>query len=478
MSTNAQPSSGDPALVPSATALADLWRLGGLDPAALAHAWLNGAEPVLPTSFAVGTAAQVAIAAAALATAELRHQRGQARQAVAVDMREAALECSGWFSLNGQVPSAWDKFSGLYACGPGGRGGWVRIHTNFHHHRTGVLRLLGCPGEELAQRADIEAALQSWTAKDFEEAAAKAGLVVAAVRSFSEWDEHPQGKAVASLPLISIERIGDAPARALVPLMATDRPLHGVRVLDLTRVLAGPVAGRTLAAYGADVMLVNAPHLPNIDSIAETSRGKLSAHVDLRVASGRAELAQLVRGCHIFVQGYRPGALAGLGLAPQDTALLCPGIVHVSLSAYGHIGPWSTRRGFDSLVQAATGLNVAEAAAAHTSHPKALPGPILDYASGFLMAFAAQAALMRQMREGGSWHVRVSLARTGHWLRNLGRLPEGLGRARPSLDSMKEASDSGFGPLIAMRHAARLSDTPAAWVRPSMPPGSHPPIWP
>ena len=167
--------------------------------------------------------------------------------------------------VDGVVPAAWDKFSGLYACGPEGRAGWVRIHTNFRHHREGILRLLGCPAEELAQRADVEAALQSWTAKDFEEAAAKAGMVVAAVRSFGEWDDHPQGKTVAGLPLISVERIGDAPPRRLVPLTTRDRPLHGVRVLELTRVLAGPVSGRTLAAYGADVMLVNGPHLPNID---------------------------------------------------------------------------------------------------------------------------------------------------------------------------------------------------------------------
>ena len=478
MATDKHLQTSEPTVAPVGEVLSDLWRLGGLDPAALAHAALGGTEPMLPSSFAVGTAAQASIAAAALAAAEMRHRRGQARQAVAVDMREAALECSAWFSLDGVVPAAWDKFSGLYACGPEGRAGWVRVHTNFRHHREGLLRLLGCPGEELAQRADVETALREWNAKDFEEAAAKAGMVAAAVRSFSEWDDHPQGKAVASLPLISFERIGDAPPRVLAPLTARDSPLHGVRVLDLTRVLAGPVAGRTLAAYGADVMLVNAPYLPNIDSIAETSRGKLSAHVDLRSPTGKAELAQLVRGCNVFVQGYRPGALVGLGFAPQDTARLCPGIVHVSLSAYGDTGPWSTRRGFDSMVQTSTGFNLAEAAVAQTAEPKALPVQILDYASGFLMAFAAQAALLRQMREGGSWHVRVALARTGLWLRSLGRLTEGLRAARPSLDAMKESSTSGFGQLVAMRHAARLADTPAAWVRPSMPPGSHPPQWP
>ncbi|MEO6623424.1 MAG: CoA transferase [Burkholderiaceae bacterium] len=468
----------NPTVPPAASLLRDLWRLGGMEEAALPYAALSGSEPALPSSFAIGTAAQVTIAAAVLAAAELRHRRGQARQTVAVKMRHAAQECSSWFSLNAVVPPVWDKFSGLYACGPGGRGGWVRIHANFQHHREGVLRLLGCPASETARRADVEAALQSWQAVDFEEAAAQAGLVVAAVRSFEEWDAHAQGKAVAALPLFSMERMSDAPPRMLAPLAMQDRPLQGVRVLDLTRVLAGPVAGRTLAAYGADVMLVNAPHLPNIESIAETSRGKLSALIDLQTGAGRASLEQLVRGCNVFVQGYRPGALASHGFGPQDTARMCPGIVHVSLSAYGHVGPWSGRRGFDSLTQTSTGFNLAEAAAAQSNQPKTLPVQILDHASGFLMAFAAQAALMRQLREGGSWHVRVSLAQTAQWLRAMGRLPEGLRIAMPSLDEQKEASDSGFGQLVAIRHAARLSDTPAYWSRPSMPPGSHPPVWP
>lgn len=283
---------------------------------------------------------------------------------------------------------------------------------------------------------------------------------------------------MAAQPLFTIERIGDAPPLALPPLREDQRPLSGVRVLDLTRVLAGPVGGRSLAAYGADVMLVNSPQLPNISAIADTSRGKLSAHVDLQTEEGRAALQRLVADAHVFVQGYRPGGLAARGFGPEELARQRPGIVCVSLSAYGTQGPWANRRGFDSLVQTAMGFNHAEGEAAGDGKPKPLPMQILDEATGYLIAFGAAAAMWRQQQEGGSWHVRVSLAQTGQWLRGLGRVPGGLSIPKPSFDAYVETSDSGFGRLAALRHSAELSRTPAAWTRPSMPPGSHPAVWP
>ncbi len=453
--------------------LSTLWKLAKQPADTLQHVHLTGADPVLPSSFAVGTAAQATVAAAALAAVELGHVRGQPHQQVSVDMTHAALECSGWFSLDGVTPNVWDKFSGLYRCADG----WVRIHANFAHHRDGALGLLGLSAET-AQRADAERALLSWRAQDFEQAAADAGLVVAACRSFTEWVAHPQGQAVAALPLFTIERIGEAAPRSLPALTATDRPLTGLRVLDLTRILAGPVCGRMLAAYGADVMLINSPHLPNIESIADTSRGKLSAHADLRTAVGRDALKNLLATSHVFVQGYRPGGLAALGFAPEDAARLRPGIVYVSLCAYGDTGPWRMRRGFDSLVQTATGFNLAEAEAANSVEPKPLPMQILDYATGHIMAFAAITALRRQALEGGSWHVKVSLAQTGHWLRSLGRVENGFSIERPKVTPFIETAASGFGELAAMAHSAKFSRTPTLWARPSMPPGTHPPEWP
>jgi crotonobetainyl-CoA:carnitine CoA-transferase CaiB-like acyl-CoA transferase len=453
--------------------LAAIWRQAGLPDEALAFAKLAGADPVLPSSFAVGAAAQSTIAAAALAACELAHARGVPRQDVSVDMLHAALECTGWFSLDGHVADIWDKFSGLYPCADG----WVRVHANFAHHRDGALRLMKLD-PATATRADAEAAMATWKARDFEDAAAAQGLVVTALRSFDEWDATPQAQALATQPLFTIERIGDAAPLPLPALNEDQRPLSGVRVLDLTRILAGPVGGKALAAYGADVMLINSPKLPNIEAIADTSRGKLSAHADLRTDEGRATLHELIADAHVFVQGYRPGGMAALGFGPREVSALRPGIVCVSLTAYGTQGPWAQRRGFDSLVQTATGFNDAEGKAAGDGKPRALPMQILDEATGYLMAFGAAAALWRQQREGGSWHVQVSLAQTGRWLRSLGRVADGLDIAKPSSTRYVETSKSGFGELAALRHSAQLSRTPAAYARPSVPPGTDAPVWP
>jgi len=442
---------------------------------ALGYIELPGTDPVLPSSFSVGMAAQCSMAAAALAAGEIWHMRGARRQRVSVDMRHAAQEARGYFTLDGVQPNRWDKITGVYRCGDGN---WVRIHANFAHHRDGALELLGCPTGATVERRTVERALSRWSSLEFEQAAADAGLVVAALRTFDEWDRHPQGIAVSQLPLVSIERIGDAAERPLPRYGHDPRPLQNIRVLDLTRIIAGPVCGRTLAAYGADVMLLNSPNLPNINAIAETSRGKLSVLADLETASGRITLGNLLRSAHVFVQGYRPGALDAQGFGPEDVARLRPGIVYVSLSAYGHVGPWARRRGFDSLVQTASGFNHAEAQAAGQEAPRPLPVQILDYASGYLMAFGAQAALARQATEGGSWHVRVSLAQTARWLRSLPRVPNGLACVMPPLEDYLEESVSGFGKLAAVRHAVRFSATPAKWSRPSVPPGTNSTVWP
>jgi crotonobetainyl-CoA:carnitine CoA-transferase CaiB-like acyl-CoA transferase len=291
-------------------------------------------------------------------------------------------------------------------------------------------------------------------------------------------DRHSQGRAIAGLPLLSIEQIGDAPPE---PLPAAARPLAGIRVLDLTRIIAGPVCGRTLAAHGADVLLVSASHLPSLRPLViDTGRGKLSTFIDLREASGRDTLAALVRGADVFVQGYRPGAVAALGFGPDEVAKIRPGIVYVSLSAYGREGPWAARRGFDSLVHTATGFNPAEADAFGASEPRPLPAQALDHATGHLMAFAAMAALARRAEQGGSWHVRASLAQTAHWLRRLGRI-DGTACPDPKFDDVRdrlEETASGFGRLTAVRHAAIMDETPPRWTRPSVPLGAHPAAWP
>ncbi|MBL8352827.1 MAG: CoA transferase [Burkholderiaceae bacterium] len=474
---------------PSAEAVAALWQLGGLPGDALAHLEVAGNAPVLPSSFDVATAAQAGLAAAALAAAELWHLRTGRRQQVQVDRCHATLECSGWFALDGRVPAMWDKLSGLYACGEvAAAPGWVRIHANFAHHRDIALRLLDLPARPDTPREAVSQALRDWTAEAFEQAAADAGGVVAAARSFAQWDAHPQALALAGQPVLQISPIDGAPPAPAVTwpaIAAAQRPLTGLRVLDLTRILAGPVAGRCLAAYGADVLMVNGPHLPNIEAIADTSRGKRSALIDLRESAGRDQLDALVAQADVFLQGYRPGALAGRGYGAAALAARRPGIVVASLSAYGPddaSGPWAGRRGFDSLVQTATGFNLAEAEAAGKATPQALPMQILDYSAGHLLAFGIQAALWRRATQGGSWQVQVSLAGVGHWLRSLGRVRDGFAVQRPAIEPWLEDSRCGFGEggqavLRALRHAAQFSATPAGFDRPSMPPGSHPPSW-
>jgi crotonobetainyl-CoA:carnitine CoA-transferase CaiB-like acyl-CoA transferase len=455
--------------------LADLWTLAGGAPSALDAVTFTGTEPQLPSSFRMGAAAQASIAASALAAADIWRLRSGETQGVAVDMVHAIAECRSerYLRADGKPPPpAWDAIAGVYKTGDQR---FVRLHTNFPHHRAAVCQVLSCEG----QREAVQAALMQWNGEAFETAAYAAGGVVSLMRSHEEWSALPQAEALAQLPVLTIEKIGEAPPR---PWPKGDRPLAGVRVLDLSRIIAGPVAGRTLAVHGADVMLVSGPDLPAIPWLTiDTGRGKLSTSIELKSEQGRATLRALLAEADIFSQGYRPSAIASLGFAPEDAAKISPGIVYVSLSAYGHTGPWAERRGFDSLVQTSTGFNHAEGKAAGVDGPKELPAQMLDHATGYLMAFGAMMAKARQSREGGSWHVRVSLAQTGRWLWNLGRIADGLKTEDLKGDAIRpfiEDMPSGFGTLNAVSHAAKLAKTPAFWARPAVPLGTHKPEWP
>jgi crotonobetainyl-CoA:carnitine CoA-transferase CaiB-like acyl-CoA transferase len=454
--------------------VADLWTAAGGQPSALDALVLTGDEPQLPSSFRIGAAAQASVAASALAAAEIWKLRGGEPQQVSVDMRHAVVECRSerYLRLDGKPPPpAWDAIAGVYRT----RDGFVRLHTNFPHHRDAVCAVLNCRPE----RDAVQAALLQWDGEAFETAAYAGGAVVACMRSHDQWAATPHAAALAGLPLISITRIGEARPK---PWPRGDRPLAGIRVLDLSRVIAGPVAGRTLAAHGADVLLISGPGLPAIPWLAiDTGRGKLASFVELKSEQGRGLLRDLLAGADIFSQGYRPSALANLGFSPEEAAQIGPGIIYVTLSAYGAAGPWAGRRGFDSLVQTATGFNHAEAQAAGIDGPKELPAQMLDHATGYFMAFGAMMAKARQALEGGSWHVQVSLAQTGRWLWNLGRMPGGLDTRDLTGEAVApflEHVDSGFGRLEAVKHSGILAKTPAFWARPAAPLGSHPPQWP
>ncbi|MFT5507580.1 MAG: crotonobetainyl-CoA:carnitine CoA-transferase CaiB-like acyl-CoA transferase [Hyphomicrobiaceae bacterium] len=443
--------------------LAHIWQLTSLPAAALDNAQLDITEATLPSSYHVAAAATASIAAAGLAASELwRLRSGGETQTVSVSSRHAETEflSEHRLSIDGNnVHRLWGPIAGLFKCGDGR---WVRIHANYPHHEAGVLEILKCEPTKDA----VEKTLQSWTAPDFEDACGEKGLVVFMMRSAEEWAQHGQAQALELLPLFDIERIGDAPPEPL-PAGGT-QPLSGISVLDLTRVIAGPVCGRTLAAHGADVLRISAARLPRDPLLLEVDggRGKRSTYIDLKEADGRAELEALARKADVFVQGYRPGAMDANGFSPERLAELRPGIVSVSISAWGHEGPWSHRRGFDSLVQTASGINHGEAQAAGIDGPKPLPCQALDFASGYLMAMGAMVGLHKRATEGGSWRVRVALARTGRWLQSLGRIDNGFSHEAATnaelADLFTTIPNTGYGKLDVIKHPIHLSKTPAS----------------
>ncbi|KAI5896392.1 CoA-transferase family III [Schizophyllum commune H4-8] len=435
---------------------------------------------VVNSSFKVGEAAQTSIGLSAQSAAYFHKLRAGVEQEVSVDARHAAIEFHSevYYTLYDKPPPAlWDAIAGLYSTADG----HVRIHTNFSHHRRGILEILEIPDHPSVTRSDVQTRLARWKAVEFETEAAKRGMCATALRTFAEWDAHPQAEALKEVPPVQLIKIGEAPKREVGAGVKPRYALEGMRVLDLTRVIAGPVAGRTLAAHGADVLLVTSPNLPDLPALdVDTSRGKRTTQLDLNKDADKRTLTELASTCDVFLQSYRPGALAAKGFGPADLAKTRPGVVYASLCAWGWEGPWKDRRGFDSLVQTATGFNAAEGeayAAAHEGEdwkPRPLPVQALDHAAGYLLAFGINAALCKTITEGGSWEVRVSLAGVGQWIRSLGRLsPEdaflhATPLPPPSLPHAPEIQElsgvwhdpAGQPVLKAIKHSAVMEKTP------------------
>ncbi|MEV0582436.1 CoA transferase [Nonomuraea sp. NPDC050310] len=479
-----------------------------------------------------------------------------ARESAEVDVREAlaAFLDERYFLIDGVAPELWAPLSGDYRTVDG----WVRLHSNFDHHREAVVEALGLMGG--VERAEVEVACGSRTAIEVEEAVTAAGGCAAAQRSRAEWAAHPQAVAVAAMPLVGLERVaaagGTASGGSASPRSASrgsvsrasasdgsasggsasggsasggsasggsasggsasggsastgsastgsafsgtafsglssggwragcggGRPLEGVRVLDLTRVIAGPVASRTLAAYGAKVLRVGAAHLPEVPGlVVSTAFGKRSTELDLRTGEGAEAFRRLVSSADIVVRGYRPGGLEWLGFGFEELARIRPGVVCVDISAYGRHGPWGGWRGFDSLVQMVTGI-------AGGSPPRPLPAQALDHATGYLAAFGAMAALLRRAEEGGSWRVEVALARVAQWLVELGDAHgegdrggeggrRGEGGGRFDVEGLLGEMDSSFGRLTYVLAPGRIGGRRPGWETPPPARGEHPPEW-
>lgn len=380
------------------------WAELGGDPQLLSHVRVVGAAGLV-SPLPVGDLALGAVAAQRLAAQELK-AAGAPVARFELDARHVgfAFRSERFLRIGGRPAPA--GFAPLSLFWPSADG-WVRLHANYPHHHQAVLRALG---------PDPARTINRLSSTDVEDAVVAAGGVAGAVRTAQQWSAHPAGAAVASQPLLQLSRVGDSTGGdSAATARAGASGLTGLRVLDLTRVIAGPVGTRTLASYGADVLRVDSPHRPeDPTTLLETSPGKRCSSLDLASRSDRQRFEELLADADVLVHGYRPGALERHGLAAQDLAERHPGLVVVSLSAWGRQGPWARRRGFDSIVQAATGI--ADTTAAPDGTPGVLPAQALDHGSGHLLAATVMRALTNARKHGGTWHGQLSLVRLAHWL--------------------------------------------------------------
>ncbi|MCY0095678.1 CoA transferase [Hoeflea ulvae] len=435
-----------------------LWAALDGEPGLIENVQVKG-EGALPSVFAVSDFAAAAIATAGLALAEWTGARSGSIADVSVDRRLASL----WFGFSiapqgWELPPVWDAIAGDYQAADG----WIRLHTNALHHRDAALSVLGAGVE----REAVAAVVASWRADELETAIVAAGGCAAAMRSRQQWAAHPQGRSVLSEPLMRMD-FGAGAAKFAAGFDAA-RPLTGLKILDLTRVLAGPVATRLLAGFGADVLRIDPPGWDEGVVIPEVTPGKRCARLDLRQAGDRERFEALLAEADALVHGYRADALEALGLGADVRAQLNPGLIDVALDAYGWSGPWARRRGFDSLVQMSCGIADAGMAEAGADRPVPLPVQALDQGAGYLLAAAVVRGLtLRQTQATGS-HWRTSLARVGGFLTDW---PLGAGRVEIGKPQRADYADAieptDWGPALRLRSALQLDGAAIAWERPA-----------
>ena len=423
----------------------------------------------LSSCFPVTDLAIASIGTAGLALADLVAVASDTPATVIVDRHLA----SAWFRyslapLGWSLPAPWDSIAGDYLA----EDGWIKLHTNAPHHRDAALRVLQCAGE----RETVAAAVSKWAGEDLERAVVEAGGCAARMRSLAAWRKHPQGQAVATEPLIALTHAGAFAGRAWRPDPA--RPLLGIRVLDLTRVLAGPVATRFLAGLGADVLRIDPPDWDEPGVVPDVTLGKRCARLDLRDSEGRQRFERLFAGADILVHGYRPGALEGLGLGEAARRALNPGLIDVSLCAWGWSGPWSNRRGFDSLVQMSSGIAEAGMRWKVADRPVPLPVQAIDHATGYLMAAAALRGLAFRLHEKTAITARLSLARTAAALTSSGKGTVGTVFAGMSeADYDQKIEQTPWGPAHRLHPPVAVGEVTPLWDRPAAELGSAQAQW-
>ena len=419
-------------------------------------------EGALSSAFAVTDFAAACVGSAALALAEWTHAPN-----VSIDRRLALF----WFAksirpMGWNLPPQWDPIAGNYRA----LDGWVRLHTNTAAHRDACLRVLGCG----ANPDDVTARVGTWKAYDLQEAVVAAGGVAAQMLQRHEWLEHPQGQAVTSEPLIHRRLIDGPPIRTIG---SANRPLAGLRVLDLTRILAGPIATRFLAGLGADVLRIDPPGWDEPAVLPEVTPGKTRARLDLRDPDQLRIFQSLLQQADVLVHGLRADALERLGLGNKDRQKLNPHLIDVALNAYGWTGPWAHRRGFDTIVQMSTGLAAAERDGTGASSPQNLPVQALDYGTGHMMAACVLRALTQARVDGRRTQARFSLARTAALLSNYSGVPQPPLKPQDETDLSARVETTHWGHAKRLRAPFKVGDVDFHWSRMAGPLGDGAPAF-
>ena len=421
----------------------------------------------------VSDMAAAAYGALALSAADLHQARGGPRPRPFVDRRHAGVALTGndYVRIDGETPDKWGAVTGYFRCKDDA---YVYLHGQFPHLKDGLLDLFNVE-EDREKMAEVVA---DWTSDEAEAAGQERGLCVLKVRDRATWEAHPQFAALSKKSVVDLTPIGDA-----VPLPAAgERPLSGIRVLDLSRVIAGPMAGRALAELGADVIRISAPDLPKLEPLViDTGFGKRAAFADIRTAEGREALQTLIKDTDIVIDGFRPGALAAKGFSVSAMTQLNPSLTVIDLSAFSDIGPWAGRRGYDSYVQAGIGLTSPKIKG---DAPGRLSTQPLDYIAGALCAFGGVVSLLYRP-ETGPRHVEASLARTGMWVWDMvDALPPEPAPADSNVsfdtlaaDGLIRRMNSDFGEVEALAAPYGFDGATIEWTGPPQRLGSSEPVW-
>ena len=443
---------------------------------------LVGHDPVVPSRYRVGLASSLALAAQAVGIMEIWRRRGGGEQVATVDFRRAAVPGLRTISHTRrggkllQVPwPAHEKQ--VFFPTKDGRLIYLMRHGVYSEHLGKLLGFLDASPDS----ASIARAVAKWNSAELEDALAERRLMGTIVRSYEEWRASPQGRHLESRLPIEVERIGDSDP---IPFAPGPRPLSGIRVVDMAHVLAGPVTSRVLAEQGAEVVHVSAPYQQDpVHVMIDTGFGKRNAYIDMQSADDVAVLNRLIEKADVFAHSWRPGSLDRRGLSPADLARRRPGIIYVSVSCYGYDGPWAERAGYDPLGQVASGLAAGEGSM--TTPLMASTFTLNDYLAAYLAAAGTNSALLRRAREGGSYHVKVSLTGASVWLQMLGRMPEQFwpeGREgiktlpAPAADDLM-TTRTPYGLIEHPVPIVRYSKTPAHWDLPPEPAGASDAVW-